>query len=824
MVNTNTLSDYKYVIPASGSLTINQYLNNVKMFPVNDLSYVDVSGSLQLNVDVGLFAINKSIDHATGNFINDYITITAQEIMQYLIGVQSVGYLENIYTNYNNYVNAYFGNTSGFSVKFTTDMSGVGGKYNNGFTNNTLDSTHAVLLLEEMKGSITINGLTELLRYVCLEDPFKNRPVYELYEYTNGFVENDLIYFKSGINITLNTQIDNSGILIYSQNISSFQTIDDFHNKYAIIDSSGNYLETVTNTDLAATELITASSPAPANVGGVGGPSTYIFNSSPPVYNNSILTMSVNIPLLLILHKPVITQTASLIRYFPFDTDFNDYSTGSANTSNALVLQGNTVEPTTSYFTISNTNSVVGNGSLQLNFLNTSPDLTTANLHTPISRYNTNGHSISFWFYSATDDTTTFYSNGSLIRLTSDQNPTGGGNYVYDISILNRTLRLNYGISGDNYLTGYIGIGWFHFAITITTNGILQIYINGCNTRCGNTLQYTAPCPYYSQINGLSVFSGGTGNGNINIDDLYYFDGILTDTEMLNLYNSSVKTTTTVLEKFYPFYNNFNDYADGSSIADLTMVTPTGGSVNNYVVAGAGAGVSIFNYPKYLNGNGFQCSAIMNTSTTYNYGNPPTQLNSYPLTICTQNNNGYTFSFWTTGGSEQNGNPGGTLFQVNSSNTYPSFNMLYSVEQLANSSNLSINYASNNNSVSNCQVNFSNYSNLSWYHVVITITTSNVMNIYVNSVLASTTTMPYNSNVSGIQFYTGFNTYSNSQPCMNKLIQFYYIDGILNNNQIRLLYNMVAGENGRLPSTQGNLTSNSGFYDFTYNTGFRIQT
>jgi hypothetical protein len=497
-----------------------------------------------------------------------------------------------------------------------------------------------------------------------------------------------------------------------------------------------------------------------------------------------------------------------LVRYFPFDTDFNDYSSGNANSSNALVLQGNTAVPTTPYFTLSNKVSAVRSSSLQLNFLNDSPDLHLANLHSPISNYNQNGYTISFWLYKATNDSTTLfnYQYGSLITLTSGQNLTGGGNYVYDIRESANSLLFNYGNGSYMPITyGRLNSGWTHIAFTITSSGILNRYINGGligDSTFGRTnIQFY----YYPQVTGISIYSGGFGNGNANIDDLYYFDGVLTDMDILNLYNSSVKSTTTTLTRYYPFFNNLNDYATGSSNTNLVMINPTGGTTNNYIVTKAGYFYSPFSCQPYVNTNGWQCAAINNTSYTYNYGNPPTHLNSYPLTICSQNNNGYTFSFWTpVGGSTT---IGGTIFQVNSNNNYPNFNMLYSVEQIANSSNLSINYASNNNSVSSTQVNLNNPSGIKWSFIVITISTSNIMNVYVNSVLASTTTMQYSSNISGIQFYTGFNTYSNSRPSTNGLVHFYYVDGILNNNQIRLLYNRVAGVIGSGSSLTGYYTT-----------------
>lgn len=791
---STTQSGFIYVIPASGSLSIDQSLNNVKMYPVNDLSYADVSGSLQLNVGVGLFKIDNTINSDTSQFVNDSITVTAQNIIGNLISVQSVGYLADIYTNYNNYVNAYFGNTSGFSVSFTTDMSGAGKTYNNGKVNTTLTPSNAAALLNDLSGSITVSGLTELLRYICLVDPFKNRADYALYEYTNGFVVNDLIYFKSGINITLKTQIDNSGILIYSQNISSFQAIENSFNTGAVVDASGNYLVTYTDTNLASTELITSSSPAPDNVGfnHLG----YTYNTGPPVYNNKILQMSVNIPLLLSLQTPPPTvalpsvqKNVSLVRYYPFDKEMGDYSSGSINTSNALTQMGVSGVKNPPYFTLSNTKVISGSNSLQCNNLGTN-----AYLYTPITNSNINGYTISFWVYLPSIPTTSF----SLFKIMSNSNVM----YQYYLYAIAGQLRPQLNTSLGTYLSlttngTMLGTGWTHIVIQVNPTSVggknAKYYVNTIRTTYGYV-------PYSNAITGISI--DGAINGYI--DEFYYYDGILSQQEINNLYNRSVTNGSASLVRWYPFLNDMYSYINDASINDLSMVAPT--TTKSYTSNTYVSIVSNLSCMRYDTGPTVVYPNLYNSSSSYNYGNPINNLNKYPLTVIPNSNkNGYSFSFWVSNDvstltPEPNTNIyTGTILQANTTNNYPNLNTLYSFEivdggggqQYFGVNMLNIFNSTTLTNIYLCAINpYDPLLRFGWIHYTVTITTAGNMIIYVNGSVAANVTSSkyYNPNISGIQYFCGFNNYSNSKPMGGNLADFYYFDGILTNQQVWSLY------------------------------------
>jgi len=578
MVNNTTYGGFLYAVPASGILTIDQTLQPVKMFPTNKLLYEDVSGSLQLNMNINAFNINNAIDNC-GNLLQDSITLTANQIISNLINVQSVGYLANMYINYNNYVNAYFGNTTGFSITFTTNMPG--GSYNNGFENSVFTIADAKNLLQDLSGQITINYLTDLLKYVCLEDPFHNRLNYGLYEFTNGFVQGDLIYLKSGLTITLTTHIDNSGIVIYSQNIESFQKIDTSFNSLSITDSSGN-------------SLINYNSAFDTT-----------FNSNPPCYNNTFLEFSINIPVLFIItnpplqFSPSITDTVTnLIRCYPFDRDMNDYSTGSGVGNLSMVGTG------ISYISISNTEYQIGTGSLyNSNSSSVNPYLTTTNIPA-----NQNGYTFTFWIYvpsgqgvsSAnvfdlrTSTGTILLSYSTVISSNNQYNQNSvylNFNGISSSGILNSTWYIEpigfwcfVGIqilpqpdsSGHNFYmyadanSAYGNDNWIpmtEFPSGQTSQIISQGYnISNVYESAGDmTLNFFAPNSTYITAVGGTV--GTVTNSMIGyIDDFHYYDGVLTLYDITSIYNWKS-----------PFFLNYtlnSSSINGSKVANISTGTP----------------------------------------------------------------------------------------------------------------------------------------------------------------------------------------------------------------------------------------------------------
>lgn len=233
--NTTPYTGFLLAFPAVGTLTIAKTLAPITITPTTVLQNVDVSGSLQLNVSRTLFDINTATD-GSGNLVQDSITITSTQLKNALYfsnaspppsspSVASKGYMQNVFTNYDSYVNAYFGNTTGFNLPFTYTPTNIYG-YQDGFStqpNTTLTDDQIITLLQDLSGSITVSNLTKLLTFASTQNTFNNR---QGLTYQSGFQAGDLIYFQQGITLTLQTNISNNGVLKLASAQNSFAAID----------------------------------------------------------------------------------------------------------------------------------------------------------------------------------------------------------------------------------------------------------------------------------------------------------------------------------------------------------------------------------------------------------------------------------------------------------------------------------------------------------------------------------------------------------------------------------------------------------------------
>jgi hypothetical protein len=278
---TQAYNSILFAFPATGSFTLTKVLPTVTMDPSSLLQSIDVSGSLQFNIPLSYFNINSSTDES-GNLVNDSITFTSENLKQIITtsssSIASSGSLSSIFLNYDNYVNAYFGNTSGFTLPFSLLNSSNTASYNNngyidGFSTSAADriltnNQIITLLNSDLSGSLTVGNLTKLLTFVCSKDTFNNRGGAGASQFTGGFKAGDLIYFSNGIQINLRTNINNNGIakIATTATIASFNAIDlSFSTGYDINNTSGSLMN-------------------------------YTFSNS---NNNTYLTSNVSIPVLL---------------------------------------------------------------------------------------------------------------------------------------------------------------------------------------------------------------------------------------------------------------------------------------------------------------------------------------------------------------------------------------------------------------------------------------------------------------------------------------------------------------------------------------------
>lgn len=173
----------------------------------------DVTDALQIIIDVNYF--NKKLGGfilKRNRFTNSSITFTAKEFVSILSAknIISLGAFSNLYEDFIHYVNNYFSYSGDFASLFSlnNESSYKNGQFDaNSFIElisyrSTNNLSHVV---PQIEGSITLNMLNDMLKYINRKNIFGNRPK-DLVE--KGFIDGDLILVPDGITITLNLNID----------------------------------------------------------------------------------------------------------------------------------------------------------------------------------------------------------------------------------------------------------------------------------------------------------------------------------------------------------------------------------------------------------------------------------------------------------------------------------------------------------------------------------------------------------------------------------------------------------------------------------------
>jgi hypothetical protein len=306
--NTSYYTNNVYAFVATGGFQMERVFDpSFRDFTV--VPIFDTTDSVQIMFDVATFnaklglvknATNDGIVSTTFDKVEDYftnpdgternvITITSEDLRSGVNvngkQVMSLGKYVTLYSDFTNYVTAYFGFDGGFSSLFTAASE---------FsidTTNVFNAESFVRLLHgesksatgcyinDLSGSITISNITELLRFAIDANCFGNRtpdtvdadgnaqfgtgsgtavdPYYKSnYGMGDGFVAGDLIWVPTGTTITLNLVID-------SESFAPMNNVGP-----AIADA--NYTQTTTYTGLnfsqttnATTTLITRTVKAP---------------------------------------------------------------------------------------------------------------------------------------------------------------------------------------------------------------------------------------------------------------------------------------------------------------------------------------------------------------------------------------------------------------------------------------------------------------------------------------------------------------------------------------------------------------------------------
>ena len=153
---------------------------------------------------------------------------------------------------------------------------------------------------------------------------------------------------------------------------------------------------------------------------------------------------------------------------------------------------------------------------------------------------NQNGYTFCFWL----NYTGSTYNRGGNIfqlNLTNDY-PNNLTNYNMIIGYsANGYFQINNSTGSSNSIPSLSSNTFYHFGITISKSNIMKLYLNG-------VLQFTGgvgtnlPFTYNSNMSGIQFFNGVSPYGNEKlqgyIQNFYYFDGVLSDADIVTVYNT----------------------------------------------------------------------------------------------------------------------------------------------------------------------------------------------------------------------------------------------------------------------------------------------
>jgi hypothetical protein len=218
-----------YAYEASGGYVMEEGLTNIVMIPYEKINKIDVTESLQVKFDVRTFnkkiglikdasntgIINSSYDPATNHFPFDKISLPANEFVSGMNTSQviSVGKYTTLYSDFQMFLESYFGYPAGFSSLFTikSQIDIHGGVFDASALMNLM--TYKALnasgeYVNTVSGEITIQHVNALLRFANQYNPFNNRTSSQS-NIRQGFIDKDLIFIPTGTQVTLYVNIKN---------------------------------------------------------------------------------------------------------------------------------------------------------------------------------------------------------------------------------------------------------------------------------------------------------------------------------------------------------------------------------------------------------------------------------------------------------------------------------------------------------------------------------------------------------------------------------------------------------------------------------------
>jgi len=268
-----------YAIQAYGGFQTTRTFDNITRLPETLIAQFDTTGALEVVIPCQAFNSKLGIIKVHGQVLNDSsrpyydisenmlytdsLTLSSEEFVNYLTDVSaaipgtsafqvvSVGTFSTLYADFNLYVAQYFGFANGnfptgsewgFGTLFSGELQFASMQGNSG----VFDASAFVQLLRNnawsdssggyktaLTGSLTVAGITQLLRNAVDADPFNNRnpnspyissDMHDVRDYgvTDGFYPNDLFFIpNNGFQIALEVNIDQEAFSNPLNNINS---------------------------------------------------------------------------------------------------------------------------------------------------------------------------------------------------------------------------------------------------------------------------------------------------------------------------------------------------------------------------------------------------------------------------------------------------------------------------------------------------------------------------------------------------------------------------------------------------------------------------
>lgn len=265
-----------YAISGTGGYKIEQGIRDVSMIVTNIVQY-DVTNSIQVlfdvrtfNIKLGLYkdASNVTINSTTydisaGAFPTDSLTLTAAEFMNGITNnnqILSVGKYSSLYSDYNSFLTSYFSFSAGFSSLFnlSTSTSTNAGVFDASafiyiIKNHTLNPSTGEYV-KDLSGDVTINSINGILKFICKDNPFRNRPTSANNTIRDGFKEGDLIFIPEGLSATLKLKIHNNNVNLNILGNTKLSSLLSGGENY----SNGYFSNTTTATEQLMTKVTNA--------------------------------------------------------------------------------------------------------------------------------------------------------------------------------------------------------------------------------------------------------------------------------------------------------------------------------------------------------------------------------------------------------------------------------------------------------------------------------------------------------------------------------------------------------------------------------------